>query len=129
MKRALALIMTTLMLLSLCSCGAPSQADDGTYHVGIVQLMQHVALDQATKGFQDALTEKLGDKVSFDVQLASGETTNCTTIVTKFVNDGVDLIMGNATPAVIAALPAPRSPPAHPARTHNKYAPAAGRGR
>jgi len=103
MKRALALIMTTLMLLSLCACGAPSQADDGTYHVGIVQLMQHVALDQATKGFQDALTEKLGDKVSFDVQLASGETTNCTTIVTKFVNDGVDLIMGNATPAVIAA--------------------------
>ena len=103
MKRALALIMTTLMLLSLCACGAPSQTDDGTYHVGIVQLMQHVALDQATKGFQDALTEKLGDKVSFDVQLASGETTNCTTIVTKFVNEGVDLIMGNATPAVIAA--------------------------
>ena len=102
MKRVLALIMTTLMLLSLCACGAANK-EDGTYSVGIVQLMQHVALDQATKGFQDALTEKLGDKVSFDVQLASGETTNCTTIVTKFVNDGVDLIMGNATPAVIAA--------------------------
>ena len=102
MKRVIALITITLMLLSLCACGA-KQADDGTYHVGIVQLMQHVALDQATQGFQDALTEKLGDKVSFDVKLASGETTNCTTIVTKFVNDGVDLIMGNATPAVIAA--------------------------
>lgn len=102
MKRVIALITITLMLLSLCACGA-KQADDGTYHVGIVQLMQHVALDQATQGFQDALTEKLGDKVTFDVKLASGETTNCTTIVTKFVNDGVDLIMGNATPAVIAA--------------------------
>lgn len=102
MKRVLALIMTALMLLSLCACGAPDRAE-GEYHVGIVQLMQHVALDQATKGFQDALKEKLGDKVTFDVQLASGETTNCTTIVTKFVNDGVDLIMGNATPAVIAA--------------------------
>ena len=103
MKRVLALIMTTLMILSLCACGTTTQTDDGIYNIGIVQLMQHVALDQATQGFQDALTEKLGDKVSFDVQLASGETTNCTTIVTKFVNDGVDLIMGNATPAVIAA--------------------------
>ena len=103
MKRLLALIMTTLMLMSLLAgCGAVSEAKDG-YTVGIVQLVQHVALDQATQGFQDALTEKLGDQVHFDVQLASGETTNCTTIVTKFVNEGVDLIMGNATPAVIAA--------------------------
>ena len=103
MKRLLALIMTTLMLMSLLAgCGAASEAKDG-YTVGIVQLVQHVALDQATQGFQDALTEKLGDQVHFDVQLASGETTNCTTIVTKFVNEGVDLIMGNATPAVIAA--------------------------
>jgi len=102
MKRVLALIMTAVMLLSLCACDATQKAD-GTYSIGIVQLMQHVALDQATQGFQDALTEKLGDKVTFDVQLASGETTTCTTIVTKFVNDDVDLIMGNATPAVIAA--------------------------
>ena len=100
MKRVLALIVTTMMLLSLCACSAPSNAK---YSVGIVQLQQHVALDQATKGFQDALKDKLGDEVSFNVQLASGEQTNCTTIVTKFINDGVDLIMANATPAVIAA--------------------------
>ena len=103
MKRVLAMMMTALMMLSLCACGTPAKKDDGVYNIGIVQLQQHVALDQATKGFQDALKSKLGDKVAFDVQLASGETTNCTTIVTKFVNDGVDLIMGNATPAVIAA--------------------------
>ena len=102
MKRVLAMMMTAMMLLTLCACGGAADQKDG-YSVGIVQLMQHVALDQATQGFQDALKEKLGDKVSFDVQLASGEPTNCTTIVTKFVNDGVDLIMGNATPAVIAA--------------------------
>ena len=68
MKRLIALIMSALMLLSLlCGCGnteAPAaDAGDG-YKVGIVQLMQHVALDQATQGFQDALTEKLGDQVS-----------------------------------------------------------------
>jgi len=103
MKRVLALIMIALMLLGLCACDTTAKKDDGIYNIGIVQLMQHVALDQATQGFQDALKEQLGDKVTFDVQEASGETTNCTTIVTKFVNDGVDLIMANATPAVIAA--------------------------
>ena len=108
MKRVLALVMAAIMLLALCACGsnaAQPSADpaEKVYSVGIVQLVQHVALDQATQGFQDALKEKLGDKVTFDVQLASGEPTNCTTIVTKFVNDSVDLIMANATPAVIAA--------------------------
>ena len=110
MKRVLAMMLALMMVLSMTACGAkpqetepPAKKDDGVYNIGIVQLMQHIALDQATKGFQDALKSKLGDKVAFDVQLASGEPTNCTTIVTKFVNDGVDLIMGNATPAVIAA--------------------------
>jgi len=107
MKKIIAMTISVMMLIAMLSgCGStetPAADADKGYKVGIVQLMQHVALDQATQGFQDALTEKLGDQVSFDVQLASGETTNCTTIVTKFVNDGVDLIMGNATPAVIAA--------------------------
>ena len=104
MKRMLAMIMIAVMLLGLCACGTTAnQKEDGTYSVGIVQLQQHVALDQATQGFQDALTAKLGDKVTFDVQLASGEATNCTTIVTMFINGNVDLIMANATPAVIAA--------------------------
>ena len=106
MKRVLALIMTTLMLLTLCACGADesnSNPGEKVYTVGIVQLQQHVALDQATQGFRDALTAKLGDKVTFDIQIASGEATNCTAIVTKFVNNDMDLIMANATPAVIAA--------------------------
>lgn len=104
LNKLTALVMAAALALCLTACGGGGEAaGDGTYSVGVVQLQQHVALDQATQGFQDALTEKLGDKVSFDVQLASGEPTNCTTIVTKFVNDGVDLIMANATPAVIAA--------------------------
>ena len=67
MKRVLAMMMTALMMLSLCACGTPAKKDDGVFNIGIVQLQQHVALDQATKGFQDALKSKLGDKVAFDV--------------------------------------------------------------
>ncbi len=102
--KLLALILALVLMLGLAGCQqTAAPVDDGTYSIGIVQLMQHVALDKATEGFQDALTDKLGDKVTFDVQLAGGEATNCTPIVTKFINNGVDLIMANATPAVIAA--------------------------
>jgi len=103
-KKLIALIMVGVLLLSMAACAkdtAPKAKD--TYTVGIIQLMQHVALDQATQGFQDALKAKLGDKITFDVQVAGGEPTACTPIVTKFVNNKVDLIMANATPAVIAA--------------------------
>ncbi len=102
-KKILSLVLAALMILSMAACGSTPAADDGVYSVGIVQLLQHVALDQATEGFKAALTEKLGDKVTFDVQLASNEVANCSTIVTKFINNEVDLIMANATPAVIAA--------------------------
>ena len=65
--------------------------------------MQHEALDAATQGFKDALTDKLGDKVEFQEQNASGDSANCTTIVNGFVSSGVDLIMANATASLQAA--------------------------
>ena len=86
------------------SSGSASSGEDGTYTVGICQQMQHVSLDEATKGFQDALTELLGEgNVEFDYQNAGGEQANCTSIVSKFVTDNVDLIMANATTAVQCA--------------------------
>ena len=58
---------------------------DKVYNIGICQLVQHEALDAATQGFKDVLTEKLGaDHVKFDEQNANGESTNCTTICTGF---------------------------------------------
>ena len=78
MKKILAIVLAAAMLLSMTACGAAAKKD--TYVVGICQLVQHDALDAATKGFQDALTEALGDKVKFEVQNASGDSVNCTTI-------------------------------------------------
>ena len=100
MKKILAVMLAALLLVSMTACAG---SGSGKYTVGICQLVQHDALDAATKGFQDALTEALGDKVVFDVQNASGEPANCTTIVNKFVSSKVDLIMANATPALVAA--------------------------
>ncbi|MBR1559600.1 MAG: ABC transporter substrate-binding protein, partial [Clostridia bacterium] len=100
MKKLLAVMIAVLMCLGVTAVA------EGTYNVGICQLVQHVALDAATQGFQDALTAKLGDAVSFDVQNASGDSNTCSTIVNTFVSNGVDLIMANATPALQAAVAA-----------------------
>ncbi len=78
-------------------------ADGQTYKVGICQLVQHDALDAATKGFRDALVEELGDAVTFDEQNAQGDSNTCSTIINSFVSSGVDLILANATPALQAA--------------------------
>ena len=83
-----------------------SADSDKVYHIGICQLLQHVALDAATQGFEDALTAQLGDKVEFDYQDASGETANCATIVNGFVSSDVDLILANATAPLQAAASA-----------------------
>ncbi len=104
MKKILALCLTLAMMFTLVACGGEeAPAADGTYKVGICQLVQHPALDAATEGFMAALTEELGDKVSFDNQNASNDIPMCSTIVNQFLADGVDLIMANATPALQAA--------------------------
>lgn len=104
MKKIIALACAALMVLSLAACGGSAQKD--TFTVGVCQLVQHPALDAATQGFQDALTEKLGDKVKFDVQNAAGDSATCATISSTFVSSKVDLIMCNATPALQAAAAA-----------------------
>lgn len=81
---------------------ADNQTTD-TYTIGICQLVTHPALDAATQGFKDALTEKLGDAVVFDEQNAANEPNTCTTIANSFVSKKVDLILANATPALQAA--------------------------
>ena len=104
MKKLLALILTTVMMTTLLTgCGGK---EDGTYKIGICQLVQHPALDAATQGFQDALTEKLGDKVTFDVQNASGDSATCATIANQFVSNDVDLILANATASLQASAAA-----------------------
>ena len=101
-------------MLSLTACGsaasssavAPSGADTAkSYRVGIIQLAEHEALDAACKGFQEALSAK-GIEVTFDLQNAQGEQSNCATIANKFVNDKVDLILAIATPSAQAAAQA-----------------------
>lgn len=101
MKKILTILLATICLFALCACGTDSNQDSSSIKIGVVQTTQHPALDAATQGFVDALKEK--GITNLDIQNASGESTNCSTIVGNFVADGVDLIMANATPALQAA--------------------------
>ena len=124
-KKILALALASAMALSLAACGGQSAAPAAssgsaapaasaasgsaagkTYTVGVIQLVQHAALDAATQGFQDAITDALGDAVTFDVQNAAGDSATCSTMATQMVSSGVDLILANATPALQAAAAA-----------------------
>ena len=114
MKKLMTLVLALAMTLTMAACGSKdttkddSKNSDGTktLKVGVVQLVQHEALDAATKGFTDALTEAMGDKVEVVVKNASGDSNTCGTIVNGFIADNVDLIMANATPALQAAASA-----------------------
>ncbi len=102
MKKIIAMLLVIVMATALIGCGG-SESD--AYKVGICQLMVHDSLDQATQGFIDALTsdiEAAGKKVQIDTQVA-GEANLCTTVINTFTAKKMDLIMGNATPALLAA--------------------------
>ena len=96
---------------SAASAAGSAAADGQSYTVGICQLVEHAALDAATQGFEDALTEAFGDNVKFDFQNAQNDSATCATIANGFVSAGVDLIMANATPALQAAQAATNSIP------------------
>ncbi len=127
MKKLISLICVLAMVLALAACGssapaateataaaeasAEDTAADKTYVIGICQLVQHPALDAATQGFKDALTDALGDKVTFQEQNASGDSATCSLICNQFVSDEVDLIMANATASIQAASSATNTIP------------------
>lgn len=111
MKKALRLITVLLVCamsigLAACTSGTQKEKAGQSFTVGISQLIQHAALDAATAGFKDALTEELGDRVYFDFQNAQGDPNTCASIANGFVASKVDLIMANATPALQAAAAA-----------------------
>lgn len=107
------LMIAAMLMMALTGCGGgggdtAGSADSGdaakVYEVGILQQLEHPALDQATEGFKQALIDKLGeDGVKFDLQNAQNEATNCATIAQGFVASNVDLIMANATTALQSA--------------------------
>ena len=105
MKKIVSVILVLALCLGTCLAITGCGGNKADYTVGICQLMEHESLDKATQGFIDALTEELnneGKTVEFDTQVAGGQDL-CTTVINAFTAKNVNLIMANATPALLAA--------------------------
>lgn len=102
MKKLLSVLATALVALAVLS---GCSKNNGKVKIGVLQLVQHDALDANYQGFVDGLAKEGyvdGDNIVIDYQNASGDQSNCVTIAQKFVSDGVDLIFAIATPAAQA---------------------------
>lgn len=103
------LILLGGLTLLLAGCAKEESAliatedkDDKVYKIGISQLVEHKALDDARRGFEDGLVE-LGVNAEIDYKNAQGDIPNTMSISEKLVSDGVDLIYAIATPAAQSA--------------------------
>ena len=104
-KLVLGLVLGTIFL-SGCAGNSGSNSNgsesEKTFEIGISQLAEHPALDDARLGFEDGL-EELGINAKIDFKNAQGDIPTSNTIAEKFSKDDVDLIYTIATPAVQAA--------------------------
>ena len=103
--KALAAGLMLTLALGVMGCGgdkkeAPKKAEK--VNVGIVQLVEHAALDAANKGFVEGLASKgykEGQNIAYDRQNAQADQSNLQNIAHRFVNNKVNLICAIATPA------------------------------
>ncbi|WP_297277387.1 ABC transporter substrate-binding protein [uncultured Brachyspira sp.] len=106
MKKLITIFLAGILIISCSNNSANTSSNNTeTLKIGILQLVEHNALDQANQGFIDGLKEagyEDGKNITIDYQNAQGEQANCITISQKFVNDRVNLILAIATPAAQA---------------------------
>jgi len=113
-----AAIIFALTLLFVTACGQQSDpankpADNGAapadkqLKVGVVQIVEHPALDAAREGFLSQMAKNGFEKdkqVVYDIKSAQGNMDTALSIVQKFKGDQVDLILAIATPTAQAAI-------------------------
>lgn len=105
-KKILAVGICGLMaagVIAGCGNNSGSSGNSGKMKVGVVQIVQHPALDESNKGFVDALNESgLKDKIEIDQQNAQGDQSNLRSIANRFVSGDYKLIAAISTPAAQA---------------------------
>lgn len=98
--KLIAFLLLAIMLVGVLT-GCANNANDTTYKIGIIQLLEHPALDAAYEGFKAGL-EEAGIKVEYDFQNAQNDQSNAVTIANTLANGNYDLILAIATPTAQA---------------------------
>ena len=105
MKKLTALLLTLAMTVSMTACSsapASESTEDATLQIGILQQLEHNALDSAREGFVQALADngfKDGETITIDYQNAQSDASNLSTMSERFVNNKCDLVLAIATGA------------------------------
>ncbi len=100
--RAMVAILVVLCLVGTAVCAL---AEDKTYKVGILEYVEHPALDAAVQGFKDGLKEKgieEGKNLTVTLLNPSADAATCQLMAEQLVQGGNDLLLGVATNAVQA---------------------------
>ena len=105
MKRIISIL--TLLAASVLIVGCANKKEEAktekVYKIGVSQIVEHPALDDAKKGFEDAI-KKSGLKVEFDDKNANKDMSAQTMIMQQFKNDKKDLVFAISTPTAQAAM-------------------------
>lgn len=102
-KRLLTFLILFVLVIGIARITAHHKKQTQVFTVGICQFAQHESLDAATLGFKDALTNILGDRVSFDEQNANGDYIISAAIIQDMTSKDIDLILANSTSSLQAA--------------------------
>lgn len=116
LKKLLCAALALSLTLALTACGgqdpaaSASGSGEGTvYRIGISQYGEHPSLDNCRTGFLQGLEEaglKEGVDFTVDYQNANFDDATATQIAGSFSSNGVDLMVGIATPAAVACYAA-----------------------
>lgn len=111
MKKVVVSLLMLLMVAGMAGCGSngdtqkAAEKGNAKVKVGIIQIVEHPALDAARKGFLDELAQKgykEGENLEVEYQNAQGDQANLQTIARQLVQDKCDLILAIATPSAVA---------------------------
>lgn len=125
LQKLTALVLSMTMMLSLGACGGASASKEsegttsdtvnttgaetpsveGEYKVGIIQMMDHEALNASREGFIRGLNDSglvEGENLTIDYQNGQGDQNNLGTIADQFIADNEDLVFAIATPSAQA---------------------------
>ncbi len=106
LKLSAVLLASAISLSLLTACQSKNKETKKTIKIGISQIVEHPALDEAREGIIEELKNNgfvEGKNLEIDFQNAQGNIPTTQTIATKFVNDKKDLIFAIATPSAQSA--------------------------
>ena len=105
---------TLLTLLISAAVALPLSGYAADKHVAITQIVEHPALDAATKGVKDELAAQgfiEGENLKWSFESAQGAPATAAQIAKKFAGETPDVVVGIATPSAQALASAARNIP------------------